>query len=78
MLRREMDKRNSWAQEVVRQRTGREVPDLLRELYVDKRHTQEEIAEALGVSRAAVSQWLRELGISRADRAPVVVDGAAA
>lgn len=58
----------SYAAELVRSRTGREVPDLLRELYVDKRHTQEEIASALGVSRSLVKEWLAEHGISRDDR----------
>lgn len=62
-----------FSQELVRERTGREVPELLKELYVDKRHSQEEIAEALGVSRSLVSQWLREHGITREDRPAVAL-----
>lgn len=67
------DGRKSYAKELVRERHGRDVPDLLRELYVDKRHTQEEIAEALGVSRMAVGAWLKEYGISRDDRPAVAL-----
>jgi DNA-binding XRE family transcriptional regulator len=58
----------SYAQELVRQRTGRDVEELLRELYVDKKHSQEQIAKALGVSRGAIVAWLTEFGISRDDR----------
>lgn len=67
----------SYAQELVRRDTGREVPDLLRELYVDKRHSQQEIATALGVSRAQIQYWLRQHGISREDRAPIELEGVA-
>jgi DNA-binding XRE family transcriptional regulator len=66
----------TWAQEAVSARTGRDIADLLRELYVEKRHTQQEIAEAIGVERVTVSQWLRDLGISRDDRAPLELDPA--
>jgi len=65
------DGRKSYAKELVRRSTGREVPDVLRDLYVDRRHTQQEIADALGVSRMAVGAWLKEYGIRRDDR-PVV------
>lgn len=66
----------SYAQELVRRSTGREVDELLRELYVEKRHSQEEIARALGVSRGAIVAWLTEYGISRDDRdaLPPLVD----
>lgn len=65
------DGRKSYAKELVRRSTGREVNAVLRELYVDKRHTQQEIADALGVSRMAVAAWLKEYGISRSDRQPL-------
>lgn len=71
-------KATTHAKELVRLRTGRDVGPLLRDLYVDRRHTQEEIAEALGISRDTVTRWLGEYGISRTDRAPVVVSGDAA
>ena len=67
----------SWAQETVRIRTGREVPDLLQDLYVERRHSQQEIADALGVSRAQVQSWLRRYAISRTDRAPVELEALA-
>ena len=67
------DGRNTYAKQVVHLRTGREVPDLLRELYLDKRHTQREIAAALGVSRMAVAAWLKEYGITRDDRPAVAL-----
>lgn len=69
--------KRGYAKELVRERTGREVPDLLRDLYVGRRHSQDEIAEALGISRVTVSQWLAEYGISRDDRAPVVIEAVA-
>lgn len=65
--------RKDYPEETVRARTGRTVPDLLRELYVDKRHTQEEIAAALEVSRSLVGKWLGEYGITRDDRAEIVL-----
>lgn len=63
----------SHAKELVRERTGRDVDDLLRELYVAKRHSQEEIGEALGVHRRTVAQWLTEAGITRNDRPAVAL-----
>jgi DNA invertase Pin-like site-specific DNA recombinase len=62
------DGRKTFAQKAVQASTGREPRDLLRELYVDRRHSQEEIARALGISRATVYAWLREYGIDRDDR----------
>lgn len=67
------DGRKSYAKALVTTRTGRQVPDVLRELYVEKRHTQQEIADALGVSRMVIGTWLREYGISRDDRPEVVL-----
>lgn len=65
--------RKSHAQLRVQERTGRELPDLLRELYVDKRHSQEEIAQALNVHRMTVGEWLKDFGISRDDRPAVAL-----
>lgn len=65
------DGSKSHAKELVQVRTGRQVDELLRDLYVEQRHTQEEIAEALGVARVTVGLWLREYGIRREDRPPV-------
>lgn len=68
----------SHAKALVRRVTGREVPDILRELYVDKRQTQEEVALSLGVSRDTVIRWLAEYDITRNDREPLppLVDAA--
>ena len=67
------DGRKTYAQKAVQASTGREPEELVRELYVDRRHSQEEIARALGVSRATVQAWLREYGISRDDRPAVAL-----
>lgn len=64
----------AWAQRAVKLRTGREVPDVLREMYVDRRFTQQEIADALGVHRVTVNEWLRVYGISREDREPADIE----
>ena len=63
----------SHAKELVRRTTGREVADVLRELYVEKRHNQQEIGDALGVHRVTVGEWLREYGITRDDRPAVAL-----
>lgn len=65
--------RKAYAQEAVRGRIGKPLDVALRELYVDRRHSQAEIAQALGVSRALVAQWLRDFGISRDDRPAVAL-----
>lgn len=70
-------RRKSHAQLLVQERTGRDVETLLRELYVEARHSQQEIADALteragaSISRSSVREWLREYGITRDDRAGV-------
>lgn len=71
-----MTRHKSHAKELVRQRTGQEPEDVLRELYVDRRHSQEEIGDALGVHRMTINLWLKEYGITRDDR-PVVALGRA-
>lgn len=53
------------AQELVALRTGRQVPELLRDLYVVQRLSQADIADQLGISRMTVAMWLREHSISR-------------
>jgi arginine repressor len=68
----------SHAKELVRATTGRDVEELLRDLYVVQRLTQAEIGAALeakGVSvhRMTISLWLREYGITRDDRPAVAL-----
>lgn len=46
---------------------------VIRELYVDKRHSDREIAEALGVDRVTVSKWRKRWGITRDDRPAVAL-----
>ena len=66
-------------QVLVEERTGRDIDDLLRELYVQKRHSQQDIADGLTlkmpagvtISRASVSEWLRDRGIAREERPAV-------
>jgi DNA invertase Pin-like site-specific DNA recombinase len=67
------DGRKSHAKELVRVSTGREPADVLRELYVERRHTQQEIADALGIARVTVGEWLKEYGITRDDRPAVAL-----
>jgi len=68
----------SYAKEAVRARTGRDPRDILRELYVDRRYSQQEVADALAktgvaVSRELVAKWLAEYGITQGDRPPAEV-----
>jgi DNA-directed RNA polymerase sigma subunit (sigma70/sigma32) len=63
--------RNTPTRKVVQLSTGRDVDELLRELYVDQNRTLEEIGKALGVSRETVRQWILDAGIKRPDRAPL-------
>lgn len=53
------------AQELVTLRTGRQVADLLHEMYVERRMSQADIAEELGIGRMTVAMWLREHSITR-------------
>lgn len=68
-----MNTSKGYAETLVRERTGREVDELLRELYVEKRHSQQEIASAFGVSRVLISQWLAKYGITRGDRSGIAL-----
>jgi transposase len=67
----------SYAKEAVAARTGRDIEGLLRELYLDRRWTHQEIADHFGVSRATVVDWCTEYGISRADRTATLEQAAA-
>lgn len=62
--------------ELVRLRTGREPRELIQELYVERRFSDREIAEAIGVDRVTVNKWRREWGIRRDDRPGVEVPAA--
>lgn len=45
----------------------------IRELYVVKRHSDQEIADALGVNRVTVTKWRKRWGIARDDRPAVAL-----
>jgi hypothetical protein len=66
--------RKTPSQLLVQERTKRDIEELLRELYVDKRYSDQEIALALGgtVTRASVQQWRRQFGIERPPIEPLV------
>lgn len=58
-----MDRTNeskSHAQQLVEAREGRELPELLRDLFVSERMTKGEIAKRLGVGRDTVARWIDE------------------
>lgn len=44
---------------------GRDVDDLLRELYVDRGYNFVQIGKALGVSRELVRKWVDQAGLER-------------
>jgi uncharacterized protein YjcR len=46
---------------------------VIRDLYIEKRHSDQEIADALGVNRVTVTKWRRRWGISRDDRPAVAL-----
>lgn len=60
------------SRKLVQVSTGRDVDELLRELYVEKRLNKSEIARSLSVSRETVRLWLLEAGIERDDIPPLV------
>lgn len=55
------------AQSLVTLRTGKPVEDVLRDMYLERRLSQAEIAAELGITRVTVAMWLREFGIERPD-----------
>lgn len=63
----------SATRELVRLRTGREPEELIRELFVERRLSDREIAEAIGVNRVTVNLWRKRWGIRREDRSAVVL-----
>jgi transposase-like protein len=58
----------SATRELVRMRTGRDPEELIRELYVERRLSDREISEAIGVDRVTVNKWRRDWNIRRDDR----------
>jgi len=58
----------STVQRLVQARTGRPLEEHLRELYIERRLTDQEIAGLLGVHRMTISAWRRDFGIDRSER----------
>ena len=59
----------SRAEQEVQIRTGRpDVPAYIRELYLERRFSDQEIADSIGVHRVTVTNWRQEWGIRREDR----------
>lgn len=63
---------NPPTEDVARPGTGL-LERVIREQYVIKRHSDREIAEALGVDRVTVTKWRHRWGIHRADRPEVAL-----
>ena len=53
----------SHAQLLVEAREGRDLPEVLRELFVLHRMTHTAIADRLGVSRGTVARWIDEYDV---------------
>jgi len=53
--------------------TDGHIERVIRDLYVAKRHSDSEIAEALGVNRVTVTKWRKRWGIRRDDRPAVAL-----
>lgn len=53
----------SRSEQAVEARFGRDVRGLLREMYHDRRLTQAQIADELGVSRGTVVDWMQRWDI---------------
>lgn len=67
----------SYPQQIVEGAHGRDVAEILQELYIDRRWTDTEIGEYLGVSRTTVIKWRRQFAIDRADRRATLPESAA-
>lgn len=66
--------RKTHSQKLVELSTGRTIEDLLTDLYVKQGRSDKEIADALGgtVTRAAISLWRSQLGITRPPLEPLI------
>lgn len=53
----------SHAQQLVEAREGRDLTELLRDLFVTQRMSRVAIAKRIGVSRETVGRWIDENGI---------------
>jgi hypothetical protein len=75
--------RKSDTQLLVQERTGRPIEELLSDLYLDRRHSDREIAKAIStvlvaagrrpVGRMTILNWRTQFGITRDDRPAVAL-----
>lgn len=49
----------SRAEQIIEARLGRDIRDVLRDLYQDRGLTQEQIAVELGITRSTVVEWMK-------------------
>ena len=69
-----MSSKRTGLQLLIERVTSRDLADLLRELYVDRRHSDAEIAAFLSgavgsrIPRSTVQSWRLQFGISRDER----------
>lgn len=49
--------------QAIEAREGRSLDAILRELYVEKGLTLDEVGAALGITKGAASRWLERFGI---------------
>jgi transposase len=59
--------------EAVQPDTEGHIETVIRDLYLGKRHSDQEIADALGVNRVTVTKWRKRWGITRDDRPAVAL-----
>jgi len=64
--------RKTPATDLVTTGTTPEQAERIRSLYVDHRHSDREIAEALGLHRVTITRKRLALGITSADRRPAI------
>lgn len=66
--------RKTPSQRLVELSTGRDLEELLTDLYVKQGRSDQEIAEALGgaVTRGAIQQWREQMGITRPPLEPLI------
>lgn len=50
-------------EQAVEARFGRDITDILRDLYHERRLNQAQMAQELGVSRSTVVEWMQRRGI---------------
>lgn len=51
-------------QQIIEAATGQPAAEALRERYVERRMTQQEIADEFGVSRISIVRAMRDLGVA--------------